>query len=56
MAGTNKNDYELQGYIIFIQAVQNAYSLDKNASYEEVEAAKSAVKEAYENLIKKENA
>lgn len=55
MAGTNKNDYDLRLYIKFKYALEIAVSLDENSTKEEVDKAYDELKEAYENMTRKES-
>lgn len=55
MAGTNKNDYDLRLYIKFKYALEEAIKLDDTSSKEEVDAAYDNLKEAYENMTRKES-
>ena len=55
MAGTNKNDYDLRLYIKFKYALEEAIKLDEGSSKEEVDKAYENLKEAYENMTRKES-
>ena len=55
MAGTNKNDYDLRLYIKFKYALEAAIALDENSTKEEVDKAYDNLKEAYENMTRKES-
>ena len=55
MAGTNKNDYDLRLYIKFKYALEAAILLDENSTKEEVDKAYNELKEAYENMTRKES-
>ena len=55
MAGTNKNDYDLRLYIKFKYALETAVSLDENSTKEEIDKAYDELKEAYENMTRKES-
>ena len=55
MAGTNKDDYDLRLYILFDVAVDECFALDEDSTKEEVDRAYENLKEAYENMTRKES-
>ena len=55
LAGTNKNDYELRSYILFKNALEEAIKLNSESTKEEVNDAYNNLKEAYENLTRKDS-